>query len=194
MPVWSRHEDTTEGRLSRFSKTPYLLMAFPHIIQHLPVDKELGTGPPNPNSVFQGRKGWRQRSEAGGAWQGWELRDSASKPCFIKSWKNKPTQHLPALCRLQLCAELQAAIQCRLPRRSSAQWSWSYPQLGANRQGREGRPWLDTWGCLTGTWPHSRSECPRGPEDVFIHIYRHANSPSFIRLETFSFNTKPQIL
>lgn len=115
-----------------FSKTSHISSWLFHALMcHLWVDKEFGIGPPNPSPVL--RKGEGCRPEKGSsAWQSWEYAGIDSRACFIKSWKNQPTKHLPALCRLQLCAVLQGAIQCHLPHRSSAQWSWFYPQLGAD--------------------------------------------------------------
>ena len=152
-------------------------------------EKELGNGPSAPNSLFQRGRGCcpEEVKQWVGAWLGWENTGIPGSKALSTAEKTKTSRHLPASCRLPPCAELQEATQCHLPHISSARWSWFYPQLEAKRRARERET-------LTGTWPHSRSESPKGPEDVFICIYRYANSLRFIGLETFSFNTKPQIL
>lgn len=179
MTVWSRQRTQMKTGSQYFSKTFHISSWLSHtLIYHLWVDKALGPGPPNPMPVFQKRKAAAQKSEAVGDSRAGRLWDSDSKACFLNSWKNKPTKHLPVLCRLPLCAELQGAIQCHLPHRSSVQWSWFYPQLGADRQEKDGETMTGhTWGCLP------RTESPKGPEDVSIdttdmqifEVYWHRN-------------------
>ena len=104
----------------------------------------------------------------------------------VKSWKNKPTNHLPVSCRLQLCVELQEAILCRQPHRFSVRWSWFYPQLGASRQEREEDAVTGyTWWRWPRTGPHSRLRVPRRVRRCFT--YRYANSLRYIWVRNIFF-------
>lgn len=186
--VWSRHDNATQDRLNvlvRQSVFPHGFFARWYTTHG---DKELGSGPSTPDSLLQRRKGCcpEEVKQWVLGWAGKALGLLTPRPASPTAERTKPA-NIYLLCvdlRLVLSFREQLNVVCPVDLLcNDPDFILNWKLKG--RQG-SGRLWLGL-GRIPG-------QSPKGPGDVFIYIYRYANSLRFIGLETFPLNTKPQIL